>query len=107
MTTPNNAARVAVEAAACPKFVTKKDKSINEGIFELQEKVWHLEAAGSALNALWQMTDLCAFHAGSNLDVPAQDMANLLKALHAEIARRTEDVNVIAKALHSAWKDKA
>lgn len=165
MTTPNNAARLAVEAAAYPKQAAAKPRDvfdciaagipreqweaalghddarkwnswlghearqpsmlemhdmqlqaaqqaqrqerITEGISNLEEGMWHLEAAGSALSAVWQLTDTCAFHAGSTLDLPAQNMAHLLKALHSEIARRTDDVNEIAKALRCAWREKA
>ena len=85
----------------------QSEERIKDGIFDLEERVWRLESACSALGAVWQLTDGCAFRSGDTLDLPAQDMANLLKSVHAEIARRTEEINVIAKALHNAWKEKA
>lgn len=85
----------------------QRQERIRNGIFDLGEGLWRMESACSALSAVWQLTDACASRTGDTLDLPAQDIANLLKSVHAEIARRTEAVEVISNALHSAWKDEA
>lgn len=79
-------------------------KQVNSRIFDLDEKLWHLDAVKGALNAVATMTDTCAFHAGTTLDVTAQDMAHLLNVLQADMARRTEAASTAYQALQAAWK---
>lgn len=80
---------------------------IKTKILNLSDEVWHLDAARSALSAVATMTDQCAFYGGSNLDVPAQDMANLLRVVHLELERRTQVISSALNEMSMAWRVKA
>lgn len=80
---------------------------IKTRVLNLSDEVWHLDAARSALSAVATMTDQCAFYGGSNLDVPAQDMANLLRVVHLELERRTQVISSALNEMSMAWRVKA
>ena len=76
-------------------------------VLNLCDEVGHLDAARSALNAVATMTDECAFHVGPTLGVPAQDMANLLRVVHAELERRTKEIYNAVNEVSMVWRVKA
>lgn len=80
---------------------------IKTKMLNLCDEVGHLDAARSALNAVATMTDECAFHVGSTLGVPAQDMANLLRVVHAELERRTKEIYNAVNEVSMVWRVKA
>lgn len=83
------------------------DTQVKTKILNLSDEVCHLDAARSALSAVATMTDQCAFYGGSNLDVPAQDMANLLRVVHLELERRTQVISSALNEMSMAWRVKA
>lgn len=83
------------------------DTQVKTKILNLSDEVWHLDAARSALSAVATMTDQCAFYGGSTLDVPAQDMANLLRVVHLELERRTQVISSTLDEMSMAWRVKA
>ncbi|EHN66374.1 hypothetical protein [Comamonas testosteroni] len=76
-------------------------------MLNLRDEVGHLDAARSALNAVATMTDECAFHVGPTLGVPAKDMANLLRVVHAELERRTQEICSAVNEVSMVWRVKA
>lgn len=76
-------------------------------MLNLRDEVGHLDAARSALNAVATMTDECAFHVGPTLGVPAKDMANLLRVVHAELERRTQEIYNAVNEVSMVWRVKA
>ena len=76
-------------------------------VLNLRDELGHLDAARSALNAVATMTDECAFHVGPTLGVPAKDMANLLRVVHAELERRTQEICSAVKEVSMVWRVKA
>ena len=76
-------------------------------VLNLRDELGHLDAARSALNAVATMTDECAFHVGPTLGVPAKDMANLLRVVHAELERRTKEICSAVNEVSMAWRVKA
>ncbi|MGB6095950.1 MAG: hypothetical protein WBF95_06595 [Comamonas thiooxydans] len=76
-------------------------------VLNLRDELGHLDAARSALNAVATMTDECAFHVGPTLGVPAKDMANLLRVVHAELERRTKEICSAVNEVSMVWRVKA
>lgn len=88
-------------------LIDAAQEQIKTKVLNLNDEVWHLDAARSALNAVATMTDQCAFYAGSTLEVPAQDMANLLRVVHSELERRTQVIKSALDEMGMEWGVKA
>lgn len=93
MNPSKNAARVAVQAKPCLLLV--------------QDQVADLHSARSALHALTQLVSECTGSKREYLPVPAQDLAELMSVVDAEIARCADALKSSIAAVHSAQRGQA